>query len=147
MKLSSRHLLVAVLASAAALSTTNVASAAPTGDKSASSITVDLELTETLDSKRKGDSLQATLTVVDDHGCASLETDRGSSHYEIKVCHQGGDAAAPVLGIEIGRSVRRRDAASSQRFRVTAKLAAGQRVVVGRLAQGDGATEIAARVQ
>jgi hypothetical protein len=145
MKLRLRTFLAAALAASASLSTLAVASAAPAADKGASPIVVELEIAETAKGKSL-DTLQTTLSILDDHDCATLATDRGTTHYDIKVCHQSGPPTAPVLSFEITRNLRSREAPTSQRFRVASKLPSGQRLIVGKVTQGDSATEIAARV-
>ncbi len=148
----STHVTRIATATAAAIVATALAAshaapaAAETATRAAAAITVEVELSETTQGKA-GDAVRATLTIADEVGCASVATDVGDTGYELKVCRERSADATAVLSFEVSRVVRRHDAATRQKFRMSARLAAGKRVAVGRIERGDVITELAAEVR
>jgi hypothetical protein len=92
--------------------------------------------------------LSLTLPLAGEHACASAQTVRGAIDYEVKVCREGGEPAAPVLSFEVGRDQKVGDAVQRERFRATTRVAAGKRAVIARVSAADGSkTEITAGVR
>jgi hypothetical protein len=98
-----------------------------------------LEL-EVVDRTARGTSetLQITITL-GERGCSSVETRRDPVRHKVIVCREGGDAAASVLSFNIERQENTREVSSHKKLQSTARMAAGQRMVVGRVAHSDGA--------
>lgn len=104
----------------------------------AGSLSVDIEITERL-SKETPDAFTATLTLVGEHGCASVEANRARSSYNVEVCRDGGEPTTPVLRFSIVRSENSAQQNGSKKFKVTNELHRGQRsIVVAKLHYGDG---------
>lgn len=104
----------------------------------AGSLSVDVEITERT-AKEAPDMLTTTLTLVGEHGCASIETNRAKASYNVEVCRDGGEPTTPVLRFSIVRSESSSQQNSSKKFKVTSELRRGQRpMVVAKLHYGDG---------
>jgi len=84
------------------------------------------------------DTLQVTITL-GERGCSSIETQRDPVRHKVIVCREGGDAVASVLSFNVERHDSSREASSHKKLHSTARMAAGQRLVVGRVAHADGA--------
>ena len=119
---------------------------APAPARADGSLTVEIAIAES--GGRGGrDGLQLVLAL-GERGCSAASARREPVRYEVTVCREGGDGAAPVLSFQIERADASRENGSQKKVRVTARLAAGRRATVGRLAFADGArTEIAATVR
>jgi hypothetical protein len=128
---TARLLLLAALTFGAVASATQLALAE----------TVDVEVSETVKGKA-ADGLKASVAIAAEHSCGSVVTDLGATAYELKVCRETGD----VYTFEVNRTARGKDGTST-RLRMTSKLAAGKRAVIGKVALGDVATELAAEVR
>ncbi len=143
---TTRSLLAATLLAAITATAQVAAADGRTAAAAPTPLTIDVELTER--SKGKADDeLRVTLSIAQELGCASVTTDVGAASYELKVCREGGTAAAPTLTFEVARVIRGRDGGSTQRLRMSSTLAAGKRVVIGKLALGATATELAAEIK
>lgn len=115
--------------------------------RSTESMTIDVELTESK-SKKETETVKVTLTLVGEHGCASVETSQTTLGYELTVCREGGEAASPVMAFVVKRSERTKDGSTHRKLSVASRMAAGKRVVVGKIARGEtDSTEIAAQIQ
>ena len=112
-------------------------------------LTIDLEIAEK-GGTSPADALSSTLSLVGEHGCASVETHRGMVAYEIDVCREGGDSATPIVRFTISRNESFPTAPPStpsapvaqglthQKFKLTSKLKLGQKTVLGTLTYNDG---------
>jgi hypothetical protein len=127
----------------AALLSTQAAHAGATA--APATITVDVELTET--AKKTSDTTSFTMTVATEGSCASASSADGAIDYELELCRGHDDGGAPVLSFEVQRVVRGKARSVTRHVKVSSKLTAGTRTVVGRIASGDDETEIAATVR
>jgi hypothetical protein len=112
-------------------------------------LTIDLEIAEK-GGNNPADALSSTLSLVGEHGCASVETHRGMVAYDIDICREGGDSATPILKFTISRnesfppaspsapSAAVSQGISHQKFKLTSKLKLGQKTVLGTLNYNDG---------
>jgi hypothetical protein len=91
-----------------------------------------------------GDQTPIVLSMaLTDRRCGEVSIVAAQRVTVVKACHDGGDAHAPLLGFEVRREQKDRQA----QLRASARLPVGQRAVVGTLADADGATvEVSARV-
>jgi hypothetical protein len=110
-----------------------------------STVVVDVELTET--TKKVSETVSVTMTVAAEGSCASASSHDGDVSYELELCRGRDDAGAPVLSFDVQRRADTKAGTVSRHVKVSSKLAAGTRTVVGRIARGDEATEIAATVR
>jgi hypothetical protein len=78
---------------------------------------------------------------VADRSCSVAESARGDEILHVKVCHEGGDAAAPLYAFEVSVDAGR---AGRQRFEVRARVAPAARTIIGKLDQQGQAIDIAA---
>jgi hypothetical protein len=111
-------------------------------------LTVELELADKAP-ERAADTLALTLAL-DDRHCSSVSSSRSNLSYKIDVCREGGSADTPILHVTVERNEHRERTVetSVQKLKVTARVAPGRRVILGRLTHGDGAqTELAARLR
>jgi hypothetical protein len=127
---------------AALLSTQTVHAGAATAP---GTITVDVELTET--AKKTSDTMSVTMTVASEGSCASASSHDGEVAYELELCRGRDDAGSAVLSFDVQRTTHAKTGTVSRHVKVSSKLAAGTRTVVGRIASGDDASEIAATVR
>ena len=100
-------------------------------------LNVELEITEGA-ARDTPEALTATLGMVGEHGCASVETHRGKITYEMEVCREGGEPTAPVLRVNLSRHENSPQQPNMKKLKVTGQLHAGQRTVLGRLHYSDG---------
>ena len=114
-------------------------------DKAPATVTVDVELTDT--AKKASETTTYTMTVAAEGDCASATSNGSASDDRLEVCRGRDDGGAPVLSFEVQRAVHTKTGTVTRHVKVSSKLAAGQRTVVGRITRGDDATEIAATVQ
>jgi hypothetical protein len=126
-----------------------VASLAPAtalaDDKAANdAVTVDVDVVDT--ARKQARTVTFSLGLAEQGTCAEASSDDGTTDYVLKVCRGRGDASAPTLELDLSRRARGKSGESTGRVRVSAKLAAGKRAVIGKLAAGDDAIEIAATV-
>lgn len=133
-------LLVRSISPALFLAIAGVAHAAPTTTPASptSALAVDVEV------GGGADAVRVTLTLAGEHGCGSASTHRGPVHWDVGVCRDGGTAEAPVLVFNVERVDGSPPATRVQKVRVSSRLQSGKRAVVGRIAQPDGAPEVAA---
>ncbi len=106
-------------------------------DSGAGSLSVDLEISQRA-GKEAPETMSATLVLVGDHGCASLDARHGRLSYDLEVCRDGGDPSNPVLRVHVNRSESSSPQPSSAKFKVTGQLRMGQRTLLGRLHYSDG---------
>lgn len=106
-----------------------------------SPISVDVELTES--SGQASRTFTVTLTMAFERDCASVSVDGDARAYAIEVCRSDGSG---VLSFDVTRQERGK-APSTRKFRVSSRLTAGKRHVVGRIVRDGETTEIAATVQ
>jgi hypothetical protein len=107
-------------------------------------VTVDVDVADT--ARKQARTVTFTLGLAEQGSCAEASSDDGTTDYVLKVCRGRGDASAPTLELDLSRRDRGKNSESTGRVRVSAKLAAGKRVVIGKLAAGGDAIEIAATV-
>lgn len=107
-----------------------------------SPITIEVDVVET--SGKTSRTFTVALTMASERDCSSASVELGAASYAIEVCRS--DAASGVMSFFVTRSSRGKDP-DTRKFRVSSRLTAGQRAVVGRMAQGGDATEVAATVQ
>jgi hypothetical protein len=103
-------------------------------------ITVDVEVVES--TKKSSQTATFTLTVAHEGACAEATSDTGDLRFGLEVCRRRGMLAFDVTRVEHGKS-----ASVHNRIKVSSKLAPGKRAVVGKIARGDDATEIAATIR
>jgi hypothetical protein len=143
------HILLAslVVAAGAAVAAPVAHADRPSSARSslAGPVTIDVEVTET--EKKSSQKVIVTLSLAEDGRCATASSHAGDVGYRIEVCRSGGDAAAPVLSFDVDRAETSKNGATRRQLTVSSRLHAGKRAIVGRIARGDGATEIAATVQ
>ena len=94
-------------------------------------------------SDRGAETLDVTLALNGEHGCASAQLKERALSYDVQVCREGGTAQAPVLSFAIERG----DARGSRKFKMVSRLASGRRELIGRLQQGGGGTDVTASVK
>ncbi len=95
--------------------------------------TVDVEIVES--APKQDDQVLAFTLALGEHGCATAESFESAAAYELKVCRD----STGTLSFEVRTGARR--------LRVASKLTTGKRVVVGKIARGAEATEIAATLR
>lgn len=101
-------------------------------------IAVEVEITD--GAAKNPTHVVVTLTLVDEGTCAEASSDNGSLDYHLKVCRDRGD----VLGFDVRRTERAKGVHVTRHVRASARLAAGKRAVIGKLAAGSDSIEIAA---
>ena len=100
-----------------------------------------------LGSGQGADAFDGTVAMTGDHACGQLETTTGQTQYTARVCREGGDAANPVISVELDRAIRVDHDLQHQKMKITARVQAGARTVVGRISDGRSATELALTVR
>lgn len=116
-------------------------------DSGPAPLNVEIEIAEGA-ARDTPEALTATLGMVGEHGCASVETHRGRITYEMEVCRDGGEPTAPVLRVNLSRHENTPQQPSMKKLKVTGQLHAGQRTVLGKLHYSDGVeTQLVATVR
>lgn len=123
------------------LATLLLAGASGTAAASETGLEVTLELA---DRTRKVAPVAFTLSLEGPEGCASADdrTARGELH--VQVCREGGEADRPILGFVVDRTLNVDRGTERRQFRVRARLVRGERQLIGRLGEGEGAMELVA---
>ncbi len=78
-----------------------------------------------------------------ERACATISASTALSVFEAKLCRAGGDAQAATIDIEVNRTSGNGANLVRQRWTSTARVALGKRAVIGRIATGGAATEVA----
>jgi hypothetical protein len=92
-------------------------------------------------------AFDGTIAMTGDHACGKLETTTGPTRYTARVCREGGDAANPVISVDLDRATRVDHDMRHQKMEITARIAAGTRAVIGRIGDGKTTTELAVTVR
>jgi hypothetical protein len=79
-------------------------------------------------------SLTAAVPLTGEKSCAKVKLLRQGADYDLNVCHEEGEPGAPLLHFDI----ERRDKASTQIFRVNARIARGEKLALGKILDSDG---------
>lgn len=135
-------LILSTLLVGAALAATADVHAAPPNPPAPAPATIDVDVVET--SGKTSRTFTVALTMASERDCSSASVDLGAASYAIEVCRS--EAATGVMSFVVTRSTRGKDP-DTRKFRVSSRLTVGQRAVVGRMAQGDEVTEVAATVR
>lgn len=118
-----------------------LAGAGGVAEASEKGLEVTLELS---DGTRKLPPTSLTLSLEGAEGCASVDDRTAKGELHVQVCRDGGDAEGPVLSFQVDRSLHLDKGTERRQFRVKARLAKGERRLVGRLGEGEGAMELVA---
>jgi hypothetical protein len=111
----------------------------------ADTVTVDVDLTEA--TGKASETTSFTMAVAEEGSCADASSESGSVDYRLELCRGRTEGGAPVLSFDVERIDHGKKSHGVRRLKVSSKLPAGTRTVVGRIARGDHATEIAATVR
>ncbi|MCE9580075.1 MAG: hypothetical protein K8W52_43570 [Deltaproteobacteria bacterium] len=128
------------LSIALALVTTATVARADAPARPSTPLELHVELT---DAGASAPAFDGTVPLDTDHACASISASSPQGVFEAKLCRNASDAQSATVDIEVNRTSGTGAAMVRQRWTSTARIALGKRAVIGRIATGGAATEVA----
>jgi len=88
---------------------------------------------------------EAKVQITDGHGCSKVSAHLPTIDNELAICREGGTDQRPVLSVSVMRMLRG-DADDRREARMSAAIAPGKKVVIGKITNTSGTLEIEAKV-